>query len=98
MDRLVSGVIYQRQRNRLLDEQIRKGRSRDGMEAIDRTDGLTRSVGLLKRRGLLALLVDQHPADKGVWVPFFRRLACTSSLPGILPKRTHPRVLAAPTE
>jgi heptosyltransferase II len=98
MDRSVSGVIYQRQRNRLLDEQVRKGRSRDGMEAIDRTDGLTRSVGLLKRRGLLALLVDQHAGDKGVWVPFFRRLASTSSLPAILAKRTHARILAGAME
>src|SRR5258707_10388841 len=98
MDRLVSGVIYQRQRNRLLDEQVREGRSGDGMEAIDRSDGLTRSVGLLKRRGLLALLVDQHAGDKGVWVPFFRRLASTSSLPAILAKRTRARILAGAME
>jgi heptosyltransferase-2 len=98
MDRSVFGVIYQRQRNRLLDEQVRKGRSRDGMEAIDRSDGLTRSVGLLKRRGLLALLVDQHAGDKGVWVPFFRRLASTSSLPAILAKRTRARILAGAME
>src|SRR5260370_17113554 len=98
MNRSVSGVIYQRQRNRLLDEQFRKGRSRDGMEAIDRSDGLTRSVGLLKRRGLLALLVDQHAGDKGVWVPFFRRLASTSSLPAILAKRTRARILAGAME
>src|SRR5260370_18109864 len=98
MDRLVSGVIYQRQRNRLLDEYARKGRSRDGMEAIDRSDGLTRSVGLLKRGGLLALLVDQHAGDKGVWVPFFWRLASTSSLPAILAKRTRARILAGAME
>jgi len=98
MHRLVSGVIYQKQRNRLLDEYVRKGRSRDGMEAIDRSDGLTRSVGLLKRGGLIALLVDQHAGDKGVWVPFFRRLASTSSLPAILAKRTHARILAGAME
>src|ERR1700730_6667156 len=98
MDRSVSGVIYQRQRNRLLDEHVRKGRARDGMEAIDRSEGLARSVGLLKRGGLLALLVDQHAGDKGVWVPFFRRLASTSSLPAILAKRTHARILAGAME
>jgi heptosyltransferase II len=94
MDRPISGVIYQRQRNLLLDEHVRKGRARDGMEAIDRSEGLARSVGLLKRGGLLALLVDQHAGDKGVWIPFFRRLASTSPLPAILTKRTHARLLA----
>jgi heptosyltransferase-2 len=98
MDRSTSGVIYQRQRNRLLDAHVRKGRSRDGMEAIDRTEGLTRSVGLLKRGGLLALLVDQHAGDKGIWVPFFRRLASTSSLPAILAKRTRARILIGAME
>src|SRR5260370_14797564 len=68
------------------------------MEAIDRSDGLTRSVGLLKRGGLIALLVDQHAGDKGVWVPFFRRLASTSSLPAILAKRTRARILAGAME
>jgi len=92
------GIIYQRQRNRLLDEHIRKGRSQDGMEAIDRREGLTRSVGLLKRGGVLALLVDQHAGDKGVWVPFFRRLASTSPLPAILAKRTHARLMGAAME
>ncbi len=98
MDRSVSGVIYQRQRNRLLDEYVRKGRARDGMEAIDRSEGLARSVGLLKRGGLLALLVDQHAGDKGVWVPLFGRLASTSSLPAIFAKRTHARILAGAME
>src|SRR6266481_9457648 len=98
MNRSVSGVIYQRQRNRLLDEYVRKGRARDGMEAIDRSEGLARSVGLLKRGGLLALLVDQHAGDKGVWVPLFGRLASTSSLPAIFAKRTHARILAGAME
>ena len=98
MDRSESGVIYQRQRNRLLDEHVRQGRSQDGMEPIDRSEGLTRSVALLKRGGLLALLVDQHAGDKGIWVPFFGRLASTSSFPAILAKRTHARILAGAME
>ena len=98
MSRPAFGVIYQRQRNRLLDEHVRKSRSRDGMEAIDRSEGLTRSVGILKRGGLLALLVDQHAGDKGVWVPLFGRLASTSSLPSILAKRVHARILAGAME
>ena len=92
------GIIYQRQRNLLLDDHVKKGRSRDGMEAIDRSEGLTRSVGILKRAGVLALLVDQHAGDKGVWVPLFSRLASTSSLPAILVKRTHARSMGGAME
>jgi heptosyltransferase-2 len=98
MSRTAFGVIYQRQRNLLLDEHVRKSRSRDGMEAIDRSEGLTRSVGILKRGGLLALLVDQHAGDQGVWTPLFGRLASTSPLPAILTKRARARIHAGAME
>jgi heptosyltransferase-2 len=94
IDRQPFGVIFQRQRNRLLDEHVRRGRSRDGMEVIDRSEGLTRSVGILKRGGYLGLLIDQHAGDKGVWVPLFGRLASTSTLPAILVKRTGACIVA----
>src|SRR5258707_12879468 len=68
------------------------------MEEIGRRDGLTRSVVILKRGGLLAVLLDQHARDKGVWVPFFGRLASTSSLPVISAKRTRARILAGAME
>ena len=64
------------------------------MEAIDRNEGLTRSVGILKRGGYLGLLVDQHAGDRGVWIPLFGRLASTSTLPAILVKRTGACVVA----
>lgn len=94
IDRPLFGVIYQRLRNRLLDEHVRKNRSRDGMEAIDRNEGLKRGVGILKRGGYLGLLIDQHAGDRGVWIPLFGRLASTSTLPAILVKRTGACVVA----
>ena len=30
------------------------------------------------------MLVDQHAGDKGVWCPFFDRLASTTSLPALM--------------
>jgi heptosyltransferase-2 len=93
MSRPGLGVIFQRQRNRVLQEHVVTSRSRDGMEAIDRSGGLTASVRILKRGGLLALMVDQHAGDHGVWVPFFGRLASTSTLAAILAKRTGGRLL-----
>jgi heptosyltransferase II len=94
INRPVFGVIYQRLRNRLLDEHVIKSRSRGGMEAIDRNEGLTRSVGILKRGGYLGLLVDQHAGDSGVWTPLFGRLASTSTLAAVLVKRTGACVVA----
>lgn len=42
---------------------------------------------------MLAILVDQHAGDKGVWTPFFDRLASTTSLPAILATKTHAELL-----
>lgn len=42
---------------------------------------------------MLAVLVDQHAGDKGVWTPFFNRLASTTSLPAILAAKTGAELL-----
>ena len=40
----------------------------------------------------MAVLSDQHSGDKGVWVPFFGRLASTTPLPAIMAKKAHSRI------
>jgi heptosyltransferase II len=42
---------------------------------------------------MLAVLVDQHAGDKGIWTPFFDRLASTTPLPAILAKKTGAQLL-----
>src|SRR5258708_8597679 len=37
---------------------------------------------------MLGVLIDQHAGDKGVWTPFFGRLASTTPFPAILAKKT----------
>ena len=83
------GVVFQRLRNRLIDEHVRKFRALSGVELLDRSEGFNQGITILKQGGILAVLSDQHAGDKGVWVPFFDRLCSTTPLPAIMAKKTH---------
>jgi len=86
------GVVFQRLRNRLIDEHVRKFRALSGVELLDRSEGFNRGIAILKQGGILAVLSDQHAGDKGVWVPFFGRLCSTTPLPAIMAKKAHSRI------
>jgi heptosyltransferase-2 len=83
-----NSTIYQRLGNRFIDEHVRRARGRAGVEMFDRKDGFHQAIKLLREGGAIGILSDQHAGDHGVWVPFFGRLASTSSLPALLAKRT----------
>jgi heptosyltransferase-2 len=82
------GVIYRALPNRFIDAHIRRARESTGLEMIERKHGLAQSTSILKAGGMLAILVDQHAGDKGIWTPFFNRLASTTPLPAILATKT----------
>ena len=86
------GAVFQRLRNRLIDEHVRKSRGLSGVELLDRSEGFNRGVAILKEGGILGILSDQHAGDKGVWVPFFDRLCSTTPLPAIMAKKAHSRI------
>jgi heptosyltransferase-2 len=86
-------VIYRALPNRFIDAHIRRARGRTGLEMIERTQGLAQSTGILKAGGMLAILVDQHAGDKGLWTPLFNRLASTTPLPAILATKTGAEIL-----
>jgi lipopolysaccharide heptosyltransferase II len=86
------GAIFQRLRNRLIDEHVRKFRGMSGVELLDRSEGFNRGITILKEGGIVAVLSDQHAGDKGVWVPFFGRLASTTPLPALMAKKAHSRI------
>jgi heptosyltransferase-2 len=88
-------TVYQRLGNRYIDAHVRRQRGRTGVETFDRADGFHGPIELLRSGGLIGILGDQHAGDHGVWAPFFRRLASTSPLPGLLAKRTGAAVIAA---
>jgi heptosyltransferase II len=87
------GVVYRALPNRFIDEHIRRARSRTGLELIERKHGISQSTRILKEGGMLAILVDQHAGDKGIWTPFFGRLASTSPLAALLAAKTDAELL-----
>src|SRR6202162_5488882 len=86
-------VIYRELPNRFIDKHVRQARGRTGLELIERSHGLAQSTSVLKGGGVLGILVDQHAGDKGIWTPFFNRLASTTPLPAILATKTGAELL-----
>ena len=86
-------VIYRALPNRFIDAHIRRARGSTGLELIERNHGLAQSTSVLKGGGVLGILVDQHAGDKGIWTPFFNRLASTTPLPAILATKTGAELL-----
>jgi len=78
------GAIFQSQRNKYLNRLIDRDRRRLGLETFDRRKGYLGGVDLVKRGGILAILVDQHAGERGLWIPLFGRLASTSTLAAII--------------
>jgi len=87
------GVVYRALSNRFIDAHVRRVRKSTGLKLIERQHGLAQCTNLLKSGGMLAVLVDQHAGDKGIWTPFFDRLASTTPLPAILAKKTGAQLL-----
>ncbi len=88
-------TVYQPLGNRFIDEDVRQRRARAGVELFDRREGFQKAITLLRQNGLIGILTDQHAGDQGLWTPFFGRLASTTSLPGLLAKRTGAAVIGA---
>jgi lipopolysaccharide heptosyltransferase II len=88
------GSVYQKLRNRYLNDDVNRKRARTGAELFDRSEGFHGPIQLLRSGGLIGILGDQHAGDHGLWTPFFGRLASTSPLTALLAKRTGAAVIA----
>jgi len=88
-----NSTIYQPLKNRYIDKHVRGLRGRAGVELFDRNEGFQKAIELLRGGGAIGILADQHAGDQGLWVPFFGKLASTTSLPALLAKRTGAAVL-----
>jgi heptosyltransferase-2 len=88
-----NSTVYQPLKNRYIDKHVRALRGRAGVEVFDRNEGFHRAIELLRGGGAIGILSDQHAGDQGLWVPFFGKLASTTSLPALLAKRTGAAVL-----
>jgi Kdo2-lipid IVA lauroyltransferase/acyltransferase len=62
---------------------------------IEKSGAVRSSIEVLKQRGILAVLIDQHESRGSVWVDFFGRKAATSTLPALLALKYEYPVLPA---
>jgi lauroyl/myristoyl acyltransferase/ADP-heptose:LPS heptosyltransferase len=90
-----NSTIYQPLKNRYIDKHVRTLRGRAGVELFDRNEGFQKAIDLLRGGGAIGILSDQHAGDQGLWVPFFGKLASTTSLPALLAKRTGAALLGS---
>jgi heptosyltransferase-2 len=88
-----NSTVYQPLKNRYIDEHVRTLRGLAGVEMFDRNEGFQKAIEVLRGGGAIGILSDQHAGDQGLWVPFFGKLASTTSLPALLAKRTGAAVL-----
>ena len=82
------GTVYMRLGNRFVDADVRRMRSRLGTLTFERKEGFQGASACLRGNGAVAVLIDQHAGDAGIWCPFFGRLASTSPLAATLALRT----------
>jgi heptosyltransferase-2 len=88
-----NSTVFQPLTNRYIDKHMQKLRGRAGVELFNRNDGFQKAIELLRGGGAIGILSDQHAGDQGLWVPFFGKLASTTSLPALLAKRTGAAVI-----
>lgn len=80
--------IFQPLGNPFINARVRRRREKLGYVLFDRTEGFAGPMKFLRGRDTtIGVLVDQHAGDKGVWCPFFDRLASTTSLPALMSLR-----------
>lgn len=82
-------------KNPYLYRYIRKMREAANLTNIEKAGAVRSSVEVLKKRGILAVLIDQHENRGSVWVDFFGRKAATSTLPAMLALKYEYPVLPA---
>ncbi len=77
--------IYQPLANPWLDAHVKRRREKLGYALFDRNQGFAGPMKHLREYcGTIGVLVDQHAGDKGLWCPFFDRLASTTTLPALM--------------
>lgn len=82
------GTIYQGLRNPFINQHIERRRGALGTSLFERKAGFRGPSEFLRNGGALGVLMDQFPGHRGVWAPFFGRLAATTTLPALLSLRT----------
>jgi len=82
-------------KNPYLYRYIREMREAANLSNIEKSGAVRSSIEVLKKHGILAVLIDQHESQGSVWVDFFGRKAATSTLPAMLALKYEYPVLPA---
>lgn len=82
-------------KNPYLYRYVREMRKAANLTNIEKSGAVRSSIEVLKQRGILAVLIDQHEARGSMWVNFFGRKAATSTLPAMLALKYEYPVLPA---
>jgi KDO2-lipid IV(A) lauroyltransferase len=80
--------VYRPMKNPLVDRLLRQRRMVFKQTVVERQGALPALWRILRNRGYVGLVIDQHIRRDGLWVPFFGRPAATTPAPALLALRT----------
>lgn len=76
------------QRNKLIEAKLDRYREASGAEIVKRRVATKGVLSALKRKRMVAILIDQDAHEDGAFVPFFGRPASTPRGPAVFQLRT----------
>lgn len=77
-------ALYRPLDNPAADKWVRAIRARRGLELVDKFGGMRRLPEVMSRIEPVGFVADQNAGDRGLFVPFFGRLASTYKSPALL--------------
>ena len=87
-------ALYRPLRNPVFDDFVKESRQRFGVRPIDRKDGgMLKTLKVLKRGEILAMLFDQNAGGAGTRLSFMGTYCSCTTLPDILNEKYKPRIL-----
>ncbi len=87
------GSMYRQMDNPLMEEYLYNRRTERGTRMFSKESGIQKPLKFIKEQGSLGVLSDQF-VQEGVFVPYFRKVAGTTSLPALMYKRTKASLIA----
>ncbi len=85
--------VYRPLPNRAIDEWVRATRARLGITLINKFGAVAQLPDILKQGGHVSFIIDEDAGERGVFVPYFDRLASTHKSVGLLAMRMNLPVL-----
>ncbi|MBL0928326.1 MAG: lysophospholipid acyltransferase family protein [Phycisphaerales bacterium] len=77
-------ALYRPLDSRPLDEWLQRTRRRRGLVLVDKFQAARSLPGIFDKGYPVAFIADQNAGDRGLFVPFFNRLASTYKAPGLM--------------